>query len=60
MIGFWTLRFFPLFLTVKIILQDEKKQLLILSRGCSVFAFNFSAGKVSNLSLNIPRLKGQL
>eukprot|EP00435_Cladocopium_sp_Y103_P017907 s648_g4.t1 len=42
----------------QILLKDEKKQLLIFSRGCSVFAFNFSSGKVSNLSLNIPRLKG--
>ena len=51
--------FLPLFFIISLFLKDEKKQVLVFSRGCSIFAFNFSSSKLPSFSVSIPRLKGK-
>ncbi|CAJ1366225.1 unnamed protein product, partial [Effrenium voratum] len=41
-----------------VVLQEERKQALVLTRGCAIFAFNFSAKNLPSLSFSIPQLKG--
>lgn len=38
--------------------EEERKQALVLTRGCAIFAFNFSAKNLPSLSFSIPQLKG--